>query len=340
MAGNNTDLILAGVDGEEHIGTHLRRAAEEIGLRTEFFRTTEAFGNRTLMNRLRWRLNGHQPVRMREFGGKILRACRGSGARWLLATGLAPLEEEMLQAAGKLPIRRVNYLTDDPWNPAHRAPWFFRALKNYDVVFSPRRSNLEDLKRSGCADARYLPFAYAEGVHFPDPPVTPEERARYACDVVFVGGADRDRLSWICPLIRSGLKLGLYGAYWDRYPQTRSHGKGVLSLAQMRKAIGGAKVALCLVRRANRDGNSMRSFEVPVMKGCVLAEETPEHREIFGEEGEAALYVASPREAVEKIYRLLSDEEGRSRLAENAYRRITQGRNTYADRLREMLGKQ
>ena len=50
---------------------------------------------------------------------------------------------------------------------------------------------------------------------------------------------------------------------------------------------GAAKVNLCLVRRAKRDGHVMRSFEIAAVGGCMLAQDTDEHREIFGPEGEA-----------------------------------------------------
>ena len=336
--GNNADLILVGMEGEVHIGTHLRDAAKESGLRTEFFNMAEAFGTRNLVNRLRWRLGGHRPVCMSEFGGKILKACRESGARWLLATGVAPLEQEILRAAGEVPIRRINYLTDDPWNPAHRAPWFLRALTGYDAVFSTRRSNLEDLRAAGCVRANYLPFAYNPKIHYPVSLKDPEEQARFSSDLLFVGGADRDRFPFIRALLGEGFSAALYGSSWGEDPQTRSHWKGFATPEIFRKAVAGSKVNLCLVRRANRDGNSMRTFEIPAMGGCVLAEETPEHREIFGEEGEAALYFRSPQQAAEKIRLLLADERKRARLAENAHRRIAGGANTYGNRLREMLG--
>ena len=42
----------------------------------------------------------------------------------------------MLGAIGRLGIERINFLTDDPWNPAHHAPWFMKALPEYDEVFT------------------------------------------------------------------------------------------------------------------------------------------------------------------------------------------------------------
>jgi spore maturation protein CgeB len=102
-------------------------------------------------------------------------------------------------------------------------------------------------------------------------------------------------------------------------------------------AISTAKVALCLVRRANRDGHVMRTFEVPAIGACMLTEDTEEHREIFGEEGKAVVYFRPILEMIEKLRWLLDHDDERQRLAEAAYRLIVNGRNTYKDRLLTML---
>ena len=329
-------LLLVGVQGEEHIGTHLRHAADGVGLPTLFCDMAGASGERTWLNRVRWRMNGHRPARMRQFGEQVVQACRESGARRLLATGLAPLEEEVLREIGRLGIDRINYLTDDPWNKAHRAPWFLRALKQYDRVFSTRRAALEDLRGIGCRDARFLPFAYAPGIHHPAT-LTEQEKRDFSSDLLFVGGADRDRVPLVRFLILRGFPVALYGSGWERHAEMRPYYKGYATAEIFRKAVAGAKINLCLVRKANRDGNSMRSFEIPAMKGCVLAEETEEHLQILGKEGEAARYFRTPERMVEAARELLENEGERNRLASEAHRRITLGGNTYLDRLKTML---
>jgi spore maturation protein CgeB len=255
----------------------------------------------------------------------------------MVATGLAPVEANALEALGALGVQRVVYLTDDPWNPRHRAGWFMEALPLYDLVFSTRRANLNDLERLGCRRVRYLPFAYAPEVHYPDPPATPDEARAFASDVVFAGGADADRVPYIQALLRSGFKVGLYGGYWERFHPTRLYSRGHADPASLRKAIGGAKVALCLVRRANRDGLAMRSFEVPAIGACMLVEDTAEHREIFGPPDRAVAYFRSLDEMVQRMRRLLDDPVERGRLASEAHRLIAEGGHTYRDRLRGML---
>ena len=58
----------------------------------------------------------------------------------------------------------------------------------------------------------------------------------------------------------------------------------------------------------------------------------------FGPEGEAALYFRTPEQAAAQAHRLLSDPPLRDALATRAYSRVTSGANTYADRLRAILG--
>src|SRR5690242_14840809 len=256
----NPALLIVGNSGEEHVGSHLRRAATELGIATEFADSSRAAGG-PVLSRLSWRLLGHRPGRLNRFSAEIVEMCASARPEVLLTTGISPVSADALEKIGSMRIRRVNLLTDDPFNPAHRAPWFLEALRNYDEVLSTRKANIADLRLLGCRDARYLPFGYAPHLHF-DPRISEDRRRELESDVVFAGGADADRIPYIDALARAGLKIGLYGGYWDRYSQTRRLGNGVKPPAFVREAIAAAKVALCLVRRANRDGTCMRTFEL------------------------------------------------------------------------------
>ena len=330
-------LVLVGNPGVVHVGAHLDAAARAFGLGVTFCNAEDAFGGPALLRKLSWRLAGHRPPRLRQFGQQVLAACRSARPEWLLTTGLAPLDATTLRAIGELGVQRLNFLTDDPWNPAHRAAWFLQALPRYDHVFSPRHANLEDLLRLGCREVSYLPFAYAPAIHYPEP-APPDDADRFAADVVFVGGADRDRLPVMAALAQTGLRLDLWGGYWQRHAATRANARGHADPRTVRHAISGAKVALCLVRRANRDGHAMRSYEVPAMGGCMLLEDTPEHRAIFGPDGEAVVYFDSAERMLDRVRWLLSVEPERRRLAAAAHRLIVSGQNTYAHRLSSMLG--
>lgn len=329
-------LVIVGHGGEVHVGAHFVAAARQLGLPAEFLEAEPAYTRSRLVRAVMWRL-GRRPARLGAFSREVVRRAAEFQATHVLTTGFAPVSGEALEELRRRGITSLNFLTDDPWNRAQYAPWFLKVLPRYDTVFSPRRMNLEDLRTLGCRAVSYLPFAYHPELHFPAEGASGAERA---VDVLFAGGADADRLPCVRALVSAGLNVALYGGYWDRHADVRPHARGHADLATLRRVTPAAKMVLCLVRRANRDGHAMRSFEAPAMGGCLLLEDTPEHRELFGADRECAVYFRDETDVAAQARWLRENPAERDRLAAAARQRITQGRHTYADRLQTMLGAQ
>jgi spore maturation protein CgeB len=155
--------------------------------------------------------------------------------------------------------------------------------------------------------------------------------------VLFVGGADLDRASFMSEFLRTGPRVALVGGYWERFPAMRPYALGQRTPEVLRWLTAAAKVNLCLVRQANRDGHVMRSFEIAAVGGCMLAEDTAEHRELFGPDGESVVYFRTACEAAERARSLLADRAERARLSEAVRARVSGGAHTYRDRLSSML---
>lgn len=330
-------MVLVADAGPMQLGAHLIEAASTLGLSVDTFDTREAFEGPDLLRTASWRLAGHRPLRLGRFSARVLDAIRRRRPKVMLTTGLAPLSAAVLREIGVLGTARINFLTDDPWNPAHRAPWFLEGLPSYDIVFSPRHANLDDLTRTGVKRAEYLPFGYNPTVHRYEPAATASERAAFRADVLLAGGADEERARLVAPLIRAGVSVALYGGYWDRFPETRPYAKGMLGEEGLRKATAEARICLGLVRRANRDGHAMRTFEVPAMQGCLLAERTSDHVALFGPDREAVVYFDEGTDVVAAARWILDRPAERDRLAARACDLIRSGGHTYADRLAVML---
>jgi spore maturation protein CgeB len=254
----------------------------------------------------------------------------------MLSTGMVGINAAALREIGGLGVRRLNYATDDPWNPYLRSHWFFAALREYDHVFSVRRANLVDLVSHGCRNVAYVPFGFDADLFFPELPTT-EECRQLAADVLFVGGAEPDRVSLIAVLTENGFNVALYGDYWNRHNETRLSHRGRADPALLRKSTAATKVALCLVRRANRDGQVMRSYETAAVGACMLVEETAEHRDLFGKDGDAVVYFDSKSQMLDRLRWLLDHPRERQRLAIAVRRVIEEGGHTYDDRLATML---
>lgn len=328
-------IMIVGNSGQEHVGSHLCRAAEELRLTVHFADTCGANGG-WLTQKASWHLLKRRPARLIPFSRSVADLCAEYRPGILLSTGFAPIAGADLDRIGSLGVYRVNYLTDDPWNPAQCAPWFLRAVRGYDEVLSTRRANLSELRALGCRRVGYLPFGYAPHMHFSEP-LAPDRMRALESDVIFAGGGDRDRVPYIAALAAAGLRIALYGGYWDQFAETRKLAQGLKSPAFVREAITAAKVALCLVRRANRDGVCMRTFELPAIGAAMLVERTEEHVELFGPEGHAVLYFGGVPEMIEKAHWLVEHEAERCRLKEAAHHLIVTGNHSYRDRLASIL---
>jgi spore maturation protein CgeB len=331
-------LLIVGYSGGTHLAGSLFRASRIFSedLTTKLINVQSAYEAPVWYQKFNWHLLGKRPPRLKQFQRLIIKDCSEFQPKYLIATGICPLQVKTLEQISEWGTRSINFLTDDPWNPAHYTKWFLDTLPYYSTVFSPRQVLIDKLRQIGCQDVRYLPFGYDPELFFPVSPTT-EEAKVHASDVMFAGGGDQDRVPYIAALIEAGINVGLYGGYWERHAETKSHNRGLADIETLRIAIYSAKIAICLVRRANQDGHVMRTFEVPAVGACMLTEDTPNHREIFGEDGECVIYFKTIPEMVEKARWLLDHPHERQRLSLAAHERIVQGKHTYSDRLKAML---
>jgi spore maturation protein CgeB len=329
-------LLLVGKFAPGHVGASLLSAALASGIETVTCDSNDAFAAPRWLVRANWHLLKRRPPRLERFSDSVVELCQRNAPDVMIATGTAPIVARALRSIGDLGVRRGNYSTDDPWSAGHRSRWLLTALTQYDAVFSPRRSNLAQVRALSGPAVHYLPFAYDPEHHRPIDSDDFEGRGN-DCDVLFVGGGDKDRLSIVGELVSEGFKVALYGGYWERFPRTRSAARGLASPDAIRRATHAAPVSLCLLRRSNRDGHVMRSFEMAALGACMLVEDSDEHREIFGEDGEAVLYFRDVQEMIARLRWLLAHPIDRARLRKAVVARVATEENTYATRLTRML---
>jgi len=264
----------------------------------------------------------------RSFHPEMLLICKGA---FIAPATLATIKRE----TGAI---LVNYATDDPLNQRVNTRELVDAIPLYDLYACTKRAIMADVVRAGCENVIYLPFAYKPSVHFPDPPQTREEHQRFDSDVVFIGGCDCDRAPFMKALVRAlpGLNLALYGGKWSRSPSLRRYWRGFAVGRDFRMALGGSKIAINLVRRANRDGHVMRSFEIPACRTFMLAERTDEHLSLFRDRLEAS-YFKTPEDLIDQVRYYLANPQERAAIAAAGYGCVVSRGHTYSDRLRDLL---
>ena len=336
MPSNQTLMMIVGNKGGTNVADSLCRSASSSEWSVVFCDASQAYDRNVWLQRLAWHFGGHRPVHLLRFSASLEAVAERARPSVLISTGLSPVTSATLSKLKAQGLKCLHYSTDDPWNPTQFAQWFLRSLPIYDHIFTTRRSNLKDFYKIGCTNVSYLPFAFDLDLFFP-PKIALTQAEQF--DILFVGGADSDRAITLSQIANSGLRLALYGDHWGKYKQLRNYFFGRADVSMLRELTTRAPINLCLCRKANRDGHVMRSFEIPAIGGFMVAEDTEEHRELFGPEGEGVLYFVSAREAIEKANWALRNPDERKRMSAAAHQRILKGQNTYFDRLEEMLSR-
>jgi spore maturation protein CgeB len=320
---------------EEHVGYHFECAARILKIPYSTFEFSQAKSNLSTLNKLAWHFRDRTYWDQKSFQKKIIETAKIARPSHLLVLGTSGVYKETLIALQKLSITTINFLTDDPWNTAHSSTWFHESLPHYDLLLTPRKANISQLNDFSKTRVDYLPFAYNPEVHFEEMDISETEQKELESDIMFFGGADSDRIPFIHKLIRHGFKINLFGGYWERDNLTRPFSRGIVPLKTLRKAIKVSKICLNLVRRANRDGHVMRTFEIPAMGGCLLTEKTEEHLAIFGDRS-VKMFVTE-KDLLQEVETLLSSPELRKQTTLEGRKKILSSKNTYADRLQSIL---
>lgn len=330
-----TQILIVGGVGVTHVGQSLHHAAISLGLAADQLDHAAAYEGPKLLRSVIWRYFGHRPFRLNSFSARVEAYCAQHRPSLLLSTGVSPIRAQALERLRSAGVICANFSTDDPFSQSNGA-WYFKAcLPLYDWIFTPRRANLIELKQQ-CRNVEYLPFAY-EPAHCVGG--EPEEARKHLLhtEVLIVGGADDERLPIAKAIVGAGIKLALYGGYWDRDPILRPYWRGMAQPEVLREATLSADLVVCLVRRANRDGHVMRTFEAAATGACMVVEDTAEHREIFGPEGKCVVYFGNTAEMLVQIRRLLDAPTERMRLQLAVRDHIRGAPHTYSDRLKRML---
>ena len=237
---------------------------------------------------------------------------------------LSPGFHAWLRARG---TRIVNYNVDDPFGTRDGRKWdlYLRSVRHHDLTVVVRSENVAEAGVAGARKPLRVFRSYDPVEHAPVRS-TEEECRRWASEVVFVGSWMPERGPLMQRLLELGVPLTIRGDHWQHAPERERlrpaiRGEAVYGPNYV-KAIQGAKIALGLLSRGNRDLHTQRSVEVPFIGGAVFcAERTREHEQLY-RDGEEAAFWSSPEECAAKCRVLLADEPLRLHMAAAARQRV------------------
>ena len=333
-------LLIADTSVPEALGSKFLRGAQQAGLDPKrdllVAYTSPAPAFSPSMGRLRgkvfYRLADRRSWEWWGFQRQLIALIEQHKPRLVLVTGILPLAPQVFQAIHASGGRIVNYLTDDPWNPIHRRRCFLRNLKDYDHLFSTKQALRQRLEAGGTPSTSWLPFAYDPELHHPIDVIDAE-----AADVLFVGTGAAERLPWLEALADlPGLRRRIHGNSWEGL-STPGWEKGPAVVGEdYCRAIGSARVVLGLLRQANGDLSTDRSYEIGAIGGCGLYQDTSEHRTLLENYPDAGFF-KDPGELRTRVQALLSDPEVQLQLRQAGAKALHRPEHTYGARLQTIL---
>lgn len=332
---------------EERLGASYLRALRSLGHEVRCF---DAIAERRrlsgwLRNRIGQRLTANS-LTLRRIGSVQLNGALVKSAAEYKPDLVLVISGHFLMPESIVVLRRsgakvVAYFPDNPFSPhSSSRPEILPTAKECDLFLVWGERLAEELRSSGVAGARFLPFGWDKDF-FPFQGL--DRPKKY--DVVFVGGWDRQREAFLDEIGRH-FDLRIWGpSYWG----SRSHANGVaraawqgraLSARELAAVSAAARINLNLLRAQHvvggqPDGVIMRNFEIPGVGGFLLSTHTATAERLF-REGRSGAFFRNIPECLASIENYLTRESERNNLAALAHEDVDR-RHQYFHRAREIL---
>jgi len=245
-----------------------------------------------------------------------------------------------LREIRRLGVRKLVYYSPDDVMNRYNLKWPLRlSFPEWDVFFTTKTFNVSELKAHGVRNPYLIGNAYDPAVH--RPMIREEVGEDYQrFDLVFAGACEHERMMSLNALCEAGFSVVVYGGDLGGWNKQNLHPSMLCRPAAFgeayTKAMHHGKLALCFLRKINRDRITTRSMEITGMGRPMLAEKTEEHDAHFVDGVEYAGF-RNDNELTALAARYLRDEPARVELGSRARQRcLNSGYSTF-DRAREMI---
>jgi len=231
------------------------------------------------------------------------------------------------------------YYSPDDIVGAHNLSWPIRlTFSEWDVFFTTKTFNVLELRQRGVRNPILIGNSFDLDIHRPmTREEVGEEYEHY--DLVFMGTFERARRNSINRLAEAGFRVLVYSGDPNSW-KYGTHPSIVVRQArygpQYCAGMHHGKIALCFLRKKNRDRITTRSIECPAMGRPMVAEKTEEHDRHLADQIEYIGFV-DESDLIAKVRELLTDDIRRRDLGINARARCLASGYSTNDRALEMI---
>jgi len=212
-------------------------------------------------------------------------------------------------------LRLITVFSDDEWRHTN----YDRYLALYSDIFTIAvKNNLQIYEDYGLSPF-YMKWACNPDMFYP------LAKEHQDIDVSFIGAAYGQRIKYIRFLIKSGIKVNVFGRGWDKYADIRSYWGGYLTHKEMLVVIARSKINLnFLWTSADKERCTVkgRTLELAASKAFQLSNFTDEFINYGFINGENIALFEQQQSMLEKIRYYLQHNNEREVIALRAYEHV------------------
>lgn len=292
----------------------------------------------SLWPRIRWRLR--LPMDIEGENNRLIEAGASFEPDIVIVDNSKVISRKTLRRLREHGVRKLVYYSPDDVAAKHNLSLPLKwSLPDWDVVCTTKTFNIPELTELGVRSPFLIGKAFDPILHRPlhaDDVGTEYERF----DAVFVGTYESERCRSINVLAESGVSVVVYGSDKGKWSSSQLR-PGI----ELRKSVFDddyvrawhtGKVALCFLRKINRDRITQRTMEIAAIGRPMVAERTDEH-DLHFVEGKEYLGFLDDKELVLKVRSLLADDERRLAIGRAGRKRCVNSGYSAQDRAAEML---
>jgi spore maturation protein CgeB len=295
-------------------------------------------GAANLYRRIRWRLRW--PVDEFDENARLLRIAETTRPDVIFIDNSRVVSLRTLRRLRDFGDPTLAYYTPDDIIAPHNLSWPLRlTFPEWDIFFTTKTFNLPELASRNVRRPVLIGKAFDTTLHRPmtKEEVGPEYQ-KY--DLVFLGAFERDRAASIRRLGEAGLNVLVFTSATNKWQLTAGHSNVVIREAvfnvEYTKAIHYGKIALCFLRKINRDRITQRTMEIAATGQPMLAEKTDEH-DIHFIDGREYVGFTDDSSLVRLAKGLLENHKLRSAIGDGGRNRCLSSGYSTADRATQLL---
>ena len=228
--------------------------------------------------------------------------------------------------------KKLIHYTPDTAFKGNRSKCFYRSLSFYDFVLTTKSFEKADyLKYIKKEKLMFIPQGFDKNVHYPRHTFQQKERK-----VLFIGLYEPSRGNIIKALLNHNIKVEIAGKNWMPFVNAQNSanlkflGEGLFNDAYA-KAISSAHLCLGLVSKRFPELHTTRTFEIPACGSVLVTERNAETTQFFNED--EVLFFSNEAEMVDKIRKLLLDDEALQQISQKGHLRATTSGYDYQSQL-------